>query len=84
MEYLNTQSLMLPILTLWVINSQWPTSTFFASLGKYEIYRWFCAFILCYQGQGGQNMTLTAVACLVLYVFNKVVDMFMAKQEGYY
>ncbi len=84
MEYLNTQSLMLPLMTLWVVNSRWPTSQFFADLGKYELYQWFCAFVLCYQGGGSQNMTLAAVACLVLYVFNKAVDMFMVKKEGYY
>lgn len=85
MEYLNTDSLMMPLMTLWVVNSSWPSSAFFMELGKYEIYRWLCAFILCYQGGAGGNLTLAAVATLVLYVLNKVVDTFMAKRnEGYY
>ena len=85
MEYLNTDSLMMPILTGWVTLSSWPRSEFFADLGKYELWRYLCLFILIYQGQGQANITLSAVATLVFYVVIKVVDMLMAKRsEGYY
>ena len=85
MEYLNTDSLMLPLMTGAVAISRWPTNQFFVELGKYEIYQYLCLFVLIYQGGGGQNLTLSAVATLVFFTVYKILDMTVNKRnEGYY
>lgn len=86
MEYLNANSLYMPILTaIGALGMGGLTiPKLFQDLGKNEWFQWLLVFILIMQGGAGGNVRLAALTTVIMYVATKVLDMvYTGKSEGY-
>lgn len=86
MEYLNYDSLALPLATAAGVVGfgALKPPMIIQDLLKNEWFQWFLVFVLIYQGGSGQQPILAAVATIVTYVIFKVLDMMYQQKEGYY
>ncbi len=86
MEYLNWNSLMLPLMTgIGAFGfGDLKAPKVFQDLGKNLWFQWFLVFILLMQGGAGQNPQLAVVATAIVFVIVQVLDMMYQPMEGYY
>ena len=85
MEYLNYDSLFLPMMTAIGAFGGMPNAPkIFQDLAKNEWFQWLMVFVLIYQGGGSASPELSAVATIVVYVVVKLLDMMYEQKEGYY
>lgn len=84
MEYLNMNSLYMPLLTAIGAISLFPDPPkIFKDLAKNELFKWVFVLILIVQGGASGNWQLGMVMTVVLYVAVKVLDMMYTKKEAY-
>lgn len=85
MEYLNTQSLYMPLLTLAGVVGfgSLEVPQLFQDLLKHPLVQWMLIFVLVMQGGSGGNVQLAAVATAVLFIIFKLADMLYTKKDGY-
>ena len=86
MEYLNTESLLMPLLTAMISLSVFPSPPqIIKDLAANEYVRWLFVLNLVYAvGPAQGNFTLAAVTTVILFILTKVLDMAYVKREGYY
>jgi len=85
MDYLNYDALFMPMATAIGAFGGMPIAPkIFQDLSKNEWFQWLMVFVLIYQGGGGGNPELCAIATIVVYVAVKVLDQMYEQKEAYY
>ena len=84
MEYLNVQSLMLPLATGVGFMGGFPIAPkLFQDLAKNAWFQWLMVFLLIWQGGSGQNPQLAMVTTVILFGATMALDMAYGAKEGY-
>ena len=85
MEYLNFQTLILPMATsMAAFGFNVPKPRIIEDLQKTVWFPWVLMFILVWQGGAGRDPVLAAITVLVMFVLARVLDMVYPKSEGFY
>jgi hypothetical protein len=73
---LNLAGMILPLATALGGFSTFPEMPpMLKQLGQNELFRYFCLFVLIWQGGGGQNVQTSLIATLVSFVIVKMLSM---------
>lgn len=86
MEYLNVNTLTLPLFTALGAFGGMPTPpAIFNDLSKQMWFQWLMVWVLVMQGGAGMNVTLATVTVVVFFILVRVSEMVYKsnKKEGY-
>ena len=86
MQYLNTDSLLGPLLVAIIAISVFPSPPqIFKDFASNEFVRWLFVVNLVYAvGPAAGNLVLALIVTVILFILCKVLDMVYVKKEGYY